>query len=114
MVVLKGEVSASNRLEAINILAVQFYYYAQENDCDEQAVHEIADGISVAGSFRYQAKTQLYRKLLFCIYAIFPCLNSAQGKRSEMLTCTQKFQAVNNLYKTLVLSNELIKVELPP
>ena len=33
-VVLKGEVSASNRLEAINILAVQFYYYAQENDCD--------------------------------------------------------------------------------
>ena len=70
IVVLKGEVSASNRLEAINILAVQYYYYAQENDCDEQAVHEIADGIS-AGSFRYQAKTQLYRKLLLCIYAIF-------------------------------------------
>ena len=34
MVVPKGEVSASNTLEAINILAVQFYYYAQENDCD--------------------------------------------------------------------------------
>ena len=34
IVVLKGEVSASNRLEAINILAVQFYYYAQENDCE--------------------------------------------------------------------------------
>ena len=34
IVVLKGEVSASNRLEAINILAVQFYYYAQENDRD--------------------------------------------------------------------------------
>ena len=33
-VVLKGEVSASNRLEAINILAVQFYHYAKENDCD--------------------------------------------------------------------------------
>lgn len=36
IVVLKGEVSASNRLEAINILAVQFSYYnyTQENDCD--------------------------------------------------------------------------------
>ena len=34
IVVLKGEVSASNRLEAINILAVQFYYCAQENDCN--------------------------------------------------------------------------------
>ena len=32
IVVLKGEVSASNTLEAINILAVQFYYYTQEND----------------------------------------------------------------------------------
>ena len=34
IVFLKGEVSASNRLETINIVAVQFYYYAQENDCD--------------------------------------------------------------------------------
>ena len=34
IVLLKGEVSASNRLEALNILAVQFYYYTQENDCD--------------------------------------------------------------------------------
>ena len=34
IVVLKGEVSASNRLEPINILAIQFYYYTQENDCD--------------------------------------------------------------------------------
>ena len=34
MVLLKGEVSASRRLEAINILAVQnFCYYAQKNDC---------------------------------------------------------------------------------
>ena len=32
--VLKGGVSASNRLEAINILAVQIFYYTQENDCD--------------------------------------------------------------------------------
>ena len=73
IVVLKGEVSASNRLEAINILAVQFYYYTQENDCDQEAVQEIADRIrlSVARRFRYQAKTQLHRKLLLCIYAIF-------------------------------------------
>ena len=70
IVVLKGDVSASNRLEANNILAVQFYY-TQENDCDQEAVHEMADGISVAGTFRYQAKTQLYRKLLLCNYAIF-------------------------------------------
>ena len=35
IVVLKAEMSASNKLEAINILAVQFYnYYTQENDCD--------------------------------------------------------------------------------
>ena len=34
IVVLKGEVSASNSIDAINILAVQFYYYTQENDCD--------------------------------------------------------------------------------
>ena len=53
IVVLKGEVSASNRLDAINILAVQFYDYAQENDCDLQAVHEIADGVSVECRFRY-------------------------------------------------------------
>ena len=32
IVVLKREVSASNTLEAINILAVQFYYCTQEND----------------------------------------------------------------------------------
>ena len=34
IVVLKGEVSAFSRLQAINILAVQFYYFTQENDCD--------------------------------------------------------------------------------
>ena len=35
IVVLKAEMSASNKLEDINILAVQFYnYYTQENDCD--------------------------------------------------------------------------------
>lgn len=69
IVVLKGEVSASNRLEAINILAVQFYYFTQENDCDQEAVQEFAD--RVARRFRYQAKTQLHWKLLLCTYAIF-------------------------------------------
>ena len=56
------------------------------------------EGISVAGRFRYQAKPAYTGNFCYALTTLLPCLNNVQGKSSEMLTCTQKFQAVNHLY----------------
>lgn len=45
-----------------------------------------------------QAKPGYIENFCYALTTLLPCLNNVQSKSSEMLTCTQKFQAVNNIY----------------
>ena len=80
--VLKRELTASNTLEAVNILAVQIYYHTLKNDCDQEPVHEIADRICVARKFRCLAKPGVTRRFCYSFMPSLPCLNNLQGESS--------------------------------
>lgn len=82
IIVLNGELDASNRLEAIKIVHVQSYYYTQGNDCDQEAVHEIADRICVAGRLRCQAKHGFTGRFRYAFTPSLPRLNKVQGGKS--------------------------------